>query len=167
MCDSGVVLFGAKGFVIILFYFYCQQAMLVHVMVVVWLVCIITLMKREYLVKHATIIKPRTRVVQISTSVVPAPHLVNVMSLRTTLHGKSVNLVRESFEDGIMNYVILKKIWWNNDFHSVHILPLLTEVMHIYWIGYSCWGLVFVSNTVKNFKYINAMFSLHILMYSF
>lgn len=71
--------------------------------------CIIMLMKREYLVKHATIIKPRTRVVQISTSAVPAPHLVNVMSLRTTLHGKSVNLVRELFEDGNMNYVILKK----------------------------------------------------------
>ena len=38
--------------------------------------------------------------------------------------------------------------------------------MHIYWNGYSCLGLVFVSNTVKNFKYINAMFLLHILMYS-
>ena len=55
--------------------------------------CMIMLMELEYPVKHAIIIKPKTKTAHHSTSVVHVPHLGNAMLSRTTPRGKSVNLV--------------------------------------------------------------------------
>ena len=55
--------------------------------------CMIMLMELEYPVKHAIIIKPKTRGAHHSTSVVRAPNLGIATLSRTTPHGKSVNLV--------------------------------------------------------------------------
>jgi len=70
-----------------------QQAMLVLAMVVVCWEYMSMLIKRVYPVKHAIIIKPKTKSAHHSTSVAHAPHLVNAMLSRTTPPGKSVNLV--------------------------------------------------------------------------
>ena len=51
------------------------------------------LIQKVYPVKHAIIIKPKTKHAHHSTSVVHAPDLGSAMLSRNTPHGKSVNLV--------------------------------------------------------------------------
>ena len=104
-----------------------QQAMLALAMVVVCWQCISMLKKKVYPVKHAIIIKPKTKTAHHSTSVVHVPHLGNAMLSRTTPRGKSVNLVSGKPSGGntwVNEYLIWKRCystgrrWLKKKFYS-------------------------------------------------